>query len=73
MHMGHGRVAVFVDQIAIQGVSGHFSQPGDSGSLVWTWDQNRSPMGLLFAGGGGYTFANPLQDVLNALDIHLDT
>jgi len=69
--MGGGRIAVFEDQIEIQGITGNFSQPGDSGSLVWTWDSQRLPVGLLFAGGGGLTFANPIHHVLNALDIDL--
>ncbi len=28
-------------------------------SSVWTWDATRYPVGLLFAGGGGYTICNP--------------
>jgi len=71
VNMGAGRVAVFRDQIEIRGVSGDFSQPGDSGSLIWTWDEARNPVGLLFAGGGGLTFANPIHHVLAALDIDL--
>ena len=69
--MGSGRVARFVNQIAIQGLTGDFSRGGDSGSLVWTWDRRRQPVGLLFAGGGNLTFANPINAVLNALDIDL--
>jgi hypothetical protein len=71
VNMGWGRVALFRDQVEIRGLSGDFSQPGDSGSLVWTWDDAREPVGLLFAGGGGLTFANPMHHVLAALDIDL--
>jgi hypothetical protein len=70
---GGGRVAKFVNQIAVRAASGDFSQGGDSGSLIWTWDSRRAPVGLLFAGGGGTTFANRIGDVLAALDISLVT
>ncbi|MCK6428857.1 MAG: S1 family peptidase [Burkholderiaceae bacterium] len=68
-----GRIARFVDQIAIRAASGDFSRGGDSGSLIWTWDTRRAPVGLLFAGGGGTTFANRITRVLAALDIQLFT
>lgn len=67
---GRGRQAWFVDQIAINGRDGHFSDGGDSGSLVWDW-RNKSPLGLIFAGGGGVSFANPIGRVLDLLDIRL--
>ena len=67
------RVALFRDQIAIRGLRGDFSQGGDSGSIIWTWDRRRNPVGLLFAGGGGVTFANKIGRVLAALDINLFT
>lgn len=70
---GGGRVAHFRDQIGIKGLSGDFSAGGDSGSLIWTWDGRRSPVGLLFAGGGGWTFANRITHVLSALAIRLYT
>ena len=68
---GGGQLAWFDDQMEIRGLSGNFSDLGDSGSLVWTWDGNRNPVGLLFAGGRGSTFANPIDSVLNSLDIDL--
>jgi len=71
VNFGGGRVARFVDQIAIRSPSGDFSQGGDSGSLIWTWDARRAPVGLLFAGGGGTTFANRITRVLNALDVNV--
>jgi hypothetical protein len=45
---------------------GTFSASGDSGSLVVTADTAR-PLGLLFAGATNDTVANPITDVLNAL------
>lgn len=73
VNFGSGRVALFSDQIAIRGLSGDFSAGGDSGSVIWTWDSQRNPVGLLFAGGGGITFANKMNRVLSALDIRLYT
>jgi hypothetical protein len=35
-------------------------------------DANRRPVGLLFAGGGIYTFANPISNVLSALNVTID-
>jgi len=70
---GGGRVATFTDQIAVQASSGNFSAGGDSGSLIWTWDSARRPVGLLFAGGGNVTFGNKIGRVLAALDIRLIT
>lgn len=71
VNYGGGRVARFVDQIAVRAPSGDFSQGGDSGSTIWTWDARRAPVGLLFAGGGGTTFANRFTSVLNALDVNV--
>jgi hypothetical protein len=63
-----GQIARFVGQIVVQSAS--FSRPGDSGALIV--DANRRPVGLLFAGGGVYTFANPINQVLNALNVTVD-
>jgi hypothetical protein len=71
VNMGAGRVAQFRDQMSIQGDSGAFSQGGDSGSVIWHWAQGVRPVGLLFAGGGGTTFANRMDRVLAAVDINL--
>ncbi len=68
-----GRMALFRDQIAIRGTRGDFSRGGDSGSLIWTWDSARRPVGLLFAGGNGVTFGNKIGRVLQALKIRLTT
>lgn len=73
VNFGAGRTALYRDQLAIRGVSDPFSAGGDSGSLIWTWDSRRRPVGLLFAGGGGVTFGNKIGRVLSALDIRLRT
>lgn len=73
VNYGGGKVGKFVNQMSIRAASGDFSQGGDSGSLIWTWDARRAPVGLLFAGGGGTTFANRIGDVLAALDVNLVT
>ena len=74
VNYGGGRVALFADQISVRGAGGtDFSAGGDSGSSIWTWDGNRRPVGLLFAGGGGITFGNKMSRVVSALDINLYT
>lgn len=62
--------AYFEDQIAIHGVGGPFALPGDSGSLIVDSITLR-PIALLFAGGNGVTFANPIEPVLSALRIQI--
>lgn len=67
----------FDRQIQIKSLSrSHFARPGDSGAVVL--DSNSAPVGLLFSGsdkGGGedsgYTWANPIGDVLNSLDLEI--
>ena len=72
VNYGGGRVALFRNQIAIQSLNANpFSAGGDSGSLIWHWAAGLRPVGLLFAGGGGTTFANPIGAVLAALNIRL--
>lgn len=72
VNFGGGRVALFRNQIAIRSVNANpFSAGGDSGSLIWHWASGVRPVGLLFAGGGGTTFANPIAAVLAALNIRL--
>jgi hypothetical protein len=73
VNYGGGRVGLFQDQIEVRGTAGLFSQGGDSGSSIWTWNPQRNPVGLLFAGGGQSTFANRMTRVLAALDIALVT
>ncbi len=64
------KLARFADQIAI--IPGAFSAGGDSGSLIVTDDENRNPVGLLFAGGTTHTIANPIDLVLSAFGVWVD-
>jgi len=73
VNYGSAGVAQFRDQFAVRASSGNFSAGGDSGSLIWQWAGGLRPVGLLFAGGGGTTFANRITRVLTALDIRLYT
>lgn len=69
-------VARFDGQIVI--TPGSFSAGGDSGSLVVfdgkrkTMADDRKPIGLLFAGGGRFTIANPIEPVLDTFDVDID-
>jgi len=66
--------AYFTGQFVVQGVtSSWFSAGGDSGSVIWNWQNGVPPVGLLFAGGGGYTIASPMPWVTYFLDINLYT
>ncbi len=60
--------ASFINQIQIDDDGSPFSAGGDSGSLVVTRDACPSAVGLLFAGGSGSTFANPIDMVLTKLN-----
>lgn len=62
--------AFFLDQIAITGAGGNFSAGGDSGSLIVD-AASRRPVGLLFAGGTGVTFANPIALVLERFGVQI--
>lgn len=53
--------AFFEDQILIQDMAGHFSNGGDSGSVIL--DMDGHPVGLLFAGGGNVTLANKMSTI----------
>lgn len=71
------KTARFDGQVAISGTAFQpFSKKGDSGALVL--DSDGHAVGLLFAGsanggenGGGLSFANPLAEVLQALEAEL--
>jgi hypothetical protein len=52
------------NQVAVSG--SQFSSSGDSGSLIVTSD-NARPLALLFAGSDTATIANPISEVLSAL------
>ncbi len=60
--------STFHDQILI--TPGGFIRGGDSGSLlVEDVDSNPRPIGLLFAGSSSVAVANPIQHVLDTLDV----
>jgi len=68
-----GQVARFEEQIVISGRG--FSAGGDSGSLVVTKGRllgDRRPVGLLFAGSGTTTLANPIDAVLDRFGVRVD-
>jgi len=65
---GSDYLSTFKNQIIIQ--PGSFLKGGDSGSLmVEDVATNPRPIGLLFAGSDDVAIANPIKDVLNALNI----
>ena len=61
---GPGRSARFENQIVTSGMS----QGGDSGSLLVAGDSLHA-VGLLFAGSGQATIHNPIQSVLDCLEV----
>ena len=64
--------ARFVQQILINGRNGGvFSSGGDSGSLVVveTGTDARRPVGLIFAGAGPVSVANPIGPIMNRFGI----
>ena len=63
---GVNQTATFEGQI----ISGPMSQGGDSGSLLVASDSLKA-IGLLFAGSDQTTVFNPIQDVLDCLNIEL--
>jgi hypothetical protein len=62
---GEGKTAVFEDQL----MAGAMSQGGDSGSAVL--DEEDFVIGLLFAGSDTTTLMNPIQFVLDALNVEI--
>jgi hypothetical protein len=64
-----GRIAVFNNQIIIQGIGGkQFSAGGDSGSVIVS-ARSCQPVGLLFAGSNTHTIANLIGNVISQLGI----
>lgn len=62
-----GFTAIFVNQVQILGANGYnFSEGGDSGSIVFSKNDD-SFIGLLFAGSGNMTTANPADKVSQQL------
>ncbi|UCG12115.1 MAG: hypothetical protein JSU72_16660 [Deltaproteobacteria bacterium] len=64
-------VARFEDQLVI--TPGDFSGGGDSGSLIVTNDENKNPVGLLFAGSATDTLANRIDRVLVEFGVSIDS
>jgi hypothetical protein len=64
---GGTNIAVFKNQL----MAGLMSQGGDSGSAVL--DMNKQVVGLLFAGSTSTTILNPIQFVLDALQVQVVT
>lgn len=64
--------ARFTGQIIIDGTKGSFSRAGDSGSLIVTDNAGANPVGLLFAGSNTITVANPIGEVLAAVNATID-
>ncbi|WP_339735200.1 hypothetical protein [uncultured Gimesia sp.] len=65
-----GGTARFVDQLIIAPTddnTGDFSDSGDSGSGIL--NDKHELVGLLFAGNGQHTFANPIQNVVDQIRI----
>jgi hypothetical protein len=62
------RTARFKNQFVVLGNSRNFSDGGDSGAVIYE-DVRDCPraVGLLFAGAEEFTFANPMQTVLNVM------
>lgn len=79
--MHTGRTAVFKDVIVIKNhrKGERPSKPGDSGSVWWTDDGKRNPVGLHFAGGATvadewwHAYAFPMRTIVQVLDIELIT
>jgi hypothetical protein len=62
---GEGQTAIFEDQL----MAGAMSKGGDSGSAVL--DEDDFVIGLLFAGSDTTTIINPIQFVLDALNVEI--
>ncbi len=62
--------ARFVNQIII--APGDFIGAGDSGALVVTLDDDKNPVGLIFAGSTSIAVANPIGPVLDRFGVTID-
>ena len=65
--------AYFEPIFIVQGINGEFALPGDSGSLVVGADANGEPVavGLVFAVAGDMTYIQPINRVLEELNVEL--
>jgi hypothetical protein len=66
VNYGPGQVATFENQL----IAGPMSQGGDSGSLIVAAD-SQTAVGLLFAGSTQSTIFNPIQNVLDCLNVDI--
>ncbi len=64
---GNGKTAIFENQI----ITNNMSAPGDSGSLLVTAETNKA-VGLLFAGSNKVTVYNPIQRVMELLQVNFE-
>jgi len=69
-------MALFTGQIIVKpsAPSTEFSMSGDSGALIVAdgGNDDRKPVGLLFASGVGVAVANPIDEVLSAFSVSID-
>ncbi|GGW96214.1 hypothetical protein GCM10010297_17610 [Streptomyces malachitofuscus] len=65
--------AFFSGGIGIEGTIGHFSELGDSGSIVWSLEFVRNPVGMIYGGTQNFSrsFAHPIDIVTQALDVFI--
>jgi hypothetical protein len=72
VNYGPAGIALFTQQIVIK--PGTFSAGGDSGSLIVIQggSNDRTPVGLLFAGSSSVTIANPIGPVLQRFGVAID-
>jgi len=66
---GAGQVALFTDQLIVTRLSGSFSAPGDSGSMVFEWPAMRA-FGLLFGGGEDTTIVSPVEYAISEARVY---
>ncbi|MFI9243878.1 hypothetical protein ACIGXF_15030 [Streptomyces sp. NPDC053086] len=69
-----GKKAYFSGSLAIEGTVGPFSKPGDSGAIVWSFNLDRNPVGMVYSSSSTIStrsFANPIDVVTQALDIFI--
>jgi hypothetical protein len=66
VNYGLGKTATFENQL----IAGPMSEGGDSGSLIVAADSQQA-VGLLFAGSTQTTIFNPIQAVLDCLDVEI--
>lgn len=66
-----GLPARFVNQIIVK-TNKAFAEPGDSGSLAVTQDDNCYPVGIIFGKSQDYTYICPIDPILNYFGVTID-